>query len=85
MTSRDVARAVRAAADKTSADIQSVAAPPQFFATVASVAPLMVTWRGANVRAAGKGSNYTPVVGQRVNCSLIRNQLIVHHAIDGQP
>lgn len=82
---KDLARAIRGLADDDSDRIASVPASLQFFATVASTAPLMVTWRGANVLAAGKGWGYTPVVGQRVKCSLVRNQLIVENAIDGQP
>lgn len=85
MDDRELSRAVRGLADDDSARLASVPVSPTFFATVSSTSPLTVTWRGADVLAAGKGMGYTPAVGQRVECVLVRNQLIVRNAIDGQP
>lgn len=44
-----------------------------------------VLWRGTEIQVDGKSKNYTPVEGDRVVCRLVSDQLLIAHAIDGQP
>lgn len=68
--------------------------PAQFYATVSSVsaggsrdgnALVAVRWRGAEVTVAGYAASYTPVVGHRVVCMTIDNQIEISHRSIGHP
>lgn len=66
----------------------------QIVATIATVtaggakdgnALVQVTWRGATLTVKGYAASYTPVVGHRVVCDYVDNQLIVAYRVVGQP
>lgn len=84
--SRELARTAREFADSQSERIADVPAVRDFFATVTAVtigggpggnALVKVTWRAVELTAASYNAAYTPVVGHRVRCSLIDNQLVI--------
>lgn len=76
--------AVRRFADANSERLADAAKGPVVWATVVSLNPLTVTWRGGDVAAAGYGSTYTPAVGHRVVCLYDdNNQLVVIDHIIG--
>lgn len=79
---RELAQVARRLADDDSARLAAVPAIPQFPATIFSTSPLKVTWRGAAVAVAGKNANYTPVIGDRVSCRLVRDQLLIDYLIN---
>lgn len=81
---RELATAARRFADANSERLADAARTGTVLATVASVGPLQVTWRGGTVPAAGYGSTYTPAVGHRVICAITDDdQLIVIDHIIG--
>lgn len=91
---RELAAAARRFADATSARIADAPGARQIIATVSTVtagaasdgnALVTVSWRGVDITAAGFAASYTPIVGHRVVCDLIDNQLIVAYRIVGQP
>lgn len=86
--------AVHRFADVNSARINAAADVGRVITTVASVtaggardgnAKVTVTWRGASCVVSGYAASYTPVVGHRVVCDFIDNQLIIAYRIIGQP
>jgi hypothetical protein len=65
-----------------------------FLATVTSVAAnaatdgnarVQVRWRGGVITASGYASSYTPVVGHRVKCDYIDNQVLIAYRVIGSP
>lgn len=93
--SRDLLRAARRHADRTSERIRVATTGNGLrVGTIASVtggaasdglAVVTVNIRGEETTAAGYNVSYTPSVGQRVRCSLVDNQLFVDFAIGGAP
>lgn len=92
----NVVAAARRYVDSTTgkARIAQQGASRQVMATISAVvtggagdgnALVVVQWRDAQITAAGYAASYTPVVGHRVVCHLIDNQLIVAHRVIGQP
>ena len=88
--SRALGRAARRNADAQTARLAEIPAVPQFFATITTVtagagpggnALVKVTWRAAELTVASYNGAYTPVLGHRVKCSIVRSQLV----IDGGP
>lgn len=68
--------------------------PSKFFATVSTVsagqasdgnALVAVTRLGQEVTVAGYYSSYTPVVGHRVVCHVIDDQIVVANRVVGHP
>ena len=92
--SRQVIRAARRNADQQTARLAEIPSVRMLRATVASVAPggagdgnakVWVTWRG-EVLEATYGAHYTPVVGHRVLCVIVDNQLeIVQRTVGATP
>lgn len=78
--SRDVARAAREWADQHTSALTSLPAG-LYVATVATTSPLAVSWRLREVLVAGKNADYTPVVGDRVRCSVVDDQLFIDYKI----
>ena len=83
---RDLAVAVRRFADRNSERLADVSSMRAIVATVSAVvvggspggnALVTVSWRGAVLTANGYHASYTPTVGDRVECHLIDDQLIV--------
>ena len=89
-----VARAARRNADQMTALLAEIPASRVLRATVASVtaggagdgtALVTVTWRGGQYEAT-YGAHYTPVVGHRVLCVIVDNQLeIVQRTVGATP
>lgn len=88
--SRELARASRRFADQNTDRIAELPQGKPFMATVTDVvegvspggwALITVSWRGETYRANGYADNYTPVVGHRVRCELVDNQLLVNYRI----
>lgn len=86
MTFRNVRRAAFRLADQQAARLAELPSLRAVIATVATVtagaspggnALVTVIWRGVELTAAGYLASYTPAVGDRVECHLIDNQLIV--------
>lgn len=81
---RELAAAARRFADANSARLAAASSGPVVWATVVSLDPLKVSWRGGTVATAGYGSTYTPGVGHRVVCLYDdNNQLVVIDHIIG--
>jgi hypothetical protein len=93
--SRELHRAARKFADRNSERIHVARTDNGLrIGTIASVtggaasdglAVVTVTVRGQETTAAGYNVSYTPVVGQRVRCSIVDQQLFVDFAIGGAP
>lgn len=92
--SRAAATAVRRFADSTSARITEAARSGPIVVQVTAVAPgaakdgnalVTITWRGATARVNGYAASYTPVVGHRVVCDYIDNQLVIAYRVIGAP
>lgn len=78
MTSRELARAVRAHADQQTQQIADLPALEPVVATVQTTSPLTVLWIDEVVPAQRLSVAYpTPVVGHRVLCLLVYGQLII--------
>jgi hypothetical protein len=84
--SRQLEQAARAFADSNKARITAIPTDRDFFADVQTVtagagpggnALVTVSYRGTTLTAASYNAAYTPVVGDRVLCGLIADQLIV--------
>jgi hypothetical protein len=91
---RELISAVRRFADSTSDRIGAMASTRQELATISAVTPggakdgnalVELQWRGDVYIAAGYAAAYTPVVGHRVVCDYIDNQLIVAYRVIGMP
>jgi len=91
---RALQRATRRMAEANARLIAAVPTTQTIIATVKTVmtgqavdgnAVVMVTWRDSVLVANGYGSTYTPVVGHRVLCALVDNQLIVLDRLIGAP
>jgi hypothetical protein len=83
---RELARAARRLADQQSSRLADVPASRGFLATVVAVTAggsdngntlITVRYRGADLPATGFYASYTPTVGDRVDCVLREDQLIV--------
>lgn len=94
MTTRRLELATRRFADRTSDRFADLPTTRLVIATIATVtagaasdgnALVTLSWRGGTVTAAGYAAAYTPVVGHRVHCSLIDDQLFVDYRIVGTP
>jgi hypothetical protein len=92
--SRELERQARRLSDQQSDRIRATSPTGNFYATVSSVsaggsqdgnALVAVRWRGAEVTVAGYAASYTPVVGHRVVCALIDNQVEIMHRSIGHP
>lgn len=91
--SRELDRAARQFADASSAKIAD--RPTEaFFSTVLTVAAgaardgnavVTVEWRGGSCKASSYSASYTPVVGHRVKCSVISDQIHIDGRAIGQP
>lgn len=91
---RELAAISRRFADTNSSRIAAAESTRQVLVTIATVtvggagdgnALVKVSWRGQTVTVAGYAASYTPVVGHRVVCDYIDNQLIVAYRVIGQP
>lgn len=78
--SRDVAKAAREWADQQTTAITSLPAG-MYVLNVAATSPLSVSWRNRTVLVAGKNAAYTPVVADRVRCSVVDDQLFIDYPI----
>src|SRR5690349_16289079 len=87
---RDLAVAVRRLPDRNSEPLADVPSMLAIVATVTAVvaggspggnALVTVSWRGAALTANGYHASYTPTMGDRVECHLIDDQLIVTDVI----
>lgn len=79
---RELDFAVRRFADSNSDRIAEAAgAGGRVILTVTATSPLTVLWLGENVVATGKSRDHTFVIGDRVVCDYIDNQLIVGYPI----
>lgn len=75
-----VAKAAREWADQHTASVAGMTTG-LYVATLATVSPLVVSWRNRQVLAAGKDANYTPTIGDRVRCSVVDDQLFIDYRI----
>lgn len=84
--SRQLDAAARAFADANKARISAIPRDRDFFADVATVtagaglggnALVVVSYRGQSLTASSYSAAYTPVVGDRVLCGFVADQLIV--------
>lgn len=91
---RELAAAARRFADAQSSRLADMPTAHQILATIVTVvaggasdgnALVTVTWRGNPVVCAGYAAAYTPVVGHRVVCDLVANQLLVAYRVIGTP
>jgi hypothetical protein len=90
---RSLDAAIRKSADAQGDRIADAIPTTGFRATVTSVVPggapdgnarVQVRWRGNVITVAGYASSYTPVVGHRVTCDFIDNQVsIAYRSIGG--
>jgi hypothetical protein len=94
VSGRRLQRAALRLADHTSERIRAATGGDAFLATIGTVtagaaadgnALVTVDWRAGTVEAAGYLSSYTPVVGHRVLCELVDNQLIITGRVVGYP
>jgi hypothetical protein len=92
--SRELDAAVRSFADENSARLQAIPSTRQIVATIATVTAgaardgnslVTVTWRGRTFPVNGYNRTYTPVVGHRVICDYIDDQLFISSAPVGTP
>lgn len=92
--SRGVAQAARRFADRGSTQLRDIPSARLFRATVTTVTPggasdgnalVAVTWRGEENTVADYPDSYTPVVGHRVLCALVDDQLSILHRSIGSP
>lgn len=73
-----VARTARKLADQQSARLADLPTGEPFYADITAVTPtLTVLWRGGTYAATGSHASYTPTIGDRVECHLVRSQLCV--------
>lgn len=94
MISRRLQQQARQFADQTSDRIRSASLPDRFYATVSAVSPggakdgnalVSVRYRDAQITVAGYNASYTPVIGHRVVCVVIDNQVDISHRSIGHP
>lgn len=93
--SREATQAARRWADHNSARINDAGQGPFFYADVTTVtaggaadgthALVKVTYRDRETDVNGYPDTYTPAVGHRVVCALVRNQLEIFHHSVGAP
>lgn len=91
---RELATVARRFADANNARMEDQPTST-FYADVVTVTPgaawdgnavVEVIWRGRTFPVAEYASSYTPVVGHRVTCHYIDNQVsIAYHGIGGHP
>lgn len=89
---RELATAVRRFADATGDRIDAAATGGPIIASIATVtangrpngALVTISWRGKTYAVAGYAASYTPVVGHRVVCDYVDNQIFIAYRIIGQ-
>lgn len=93
---RELAAQARRSADANSARLREMAASgDRLILTVSSVtaagaadgvhATVAVLWRDEPITVSGYNENYTPGVGHRVKCDVVKDQLLIDYRIVGQP
>jgi hypothetical protein len=91
---RELAAASRALADSQSASLQAIPDDQRLVLTITAVvaggakdgnAKVTVAWRGKDAVVNGYNANYTPVIGHRVVCDYIDNQIFIDYRPIGQP